>query len=254
MLPRRLQEFLRRRLPACEKPLLARLPPPVVTMHAAARKRSVVIESDLYHVEISNRGGWCEAGSSRNSPTITSRRARSIWSIADAAQAGRQLAVFPCAGRSAAGSRPPTTRSLKLLQRGKAPAPGAVLHAPAEITLVWSDGHLEVTKHLKFNESLHRRRADFGDLDGMPLRSSLAWTGGFGDATAYRAAVQTQVFTNAAGKLNTLAAKNLGKPGQTTVRATIPGTFDFAGIEDLYFAAAFLPPFTARMAILPKFR
>ena len=80
----------------------------------------------------------------------------------------------------------------------------------------------------------------------MPLRTSLVWAGGFGDVTAYRAAAQTQVFTSAAGKLNTLAAKNLGKPGQTTVRAPVAGTFDFAGIEDLYFAAAFLPPFTAR--------
>ena len=30
------------------------------------------------------------------------------------------------------------------------------------------------------------------------------------------------------------------------MRAPIAGTFDFAGIEDLYFAAAFLPPFNAR--------
>ena len=82
-------------------------------------------------------------------------------------------------------------------------------------------------------------------LDGAPLRTSLVWSGGFGDITAYRAAAQTQVFTSAAGKLNTLAAKNLGKPGQTSVRAPVAGTFDFAGIEDLYFAAAFLPPFTA---------
>ncbi len=57
------------------------------------------------------------------------------------------------------------------------------------------------------------------NLDGKPLRNSIIWSGGFGDVTAYRAALQTQVFTSAAGKLNTLAAKNLGKPGQTTVRA-----------------------------------
>ena len=82
-------------------------------------------------------------------------------------------------------------------------------------------------------------------LDGKPLRTSLVWAGGFGDITAYRAAAQTNVFTSAAGKLNTLAVKNLGKPGQTG-RAPVAGTFDFAGIEDLYFAAAFLPPFNAR--------
>ena len=98
-----------------------------------------------------------------------------------------------------------------------------MLHAPAEITFAWSDGHLEVTKHLKFNESYIVDVQTSVSLDGKPLRSSLAWPGGFGDATAYRAALQTQVFTSAAGKLNTLAAKNLGKSGQTTVRAIVAG-------------------------------
>jgi YidC/Oxa1 family membrane protein insertase len=120
-----------------------------------------------------------------------------------------------------------------------------VLHAPAEVAFTWSDGHLEVTKHFKFNESYIVEVQSSASLDGIPLRSSLAWTGGFGDVTAYRAALQMQVFTNEGGKLNTLAAKNLGRPGQTTVHANVPGTFDYAGIEDHYFAAAFLPPFTA---------
>ena len=93
------------------------------------------------------------------------------------------------------------------------PDAGTVLHAPAEITLAWSDGHLEVTKHLKFNDSYIVDVQTSATLDGTPLRASLAWAGGFGDATAYRAALQTQVFTSAAGKLNTLAAKNLGKSG-----------------------------------------
>jgi YidC/Oxa1 family membrane protein insertase len=129
---------------------------------------------------------------------------------------------------------------------GTTPAPGAVLRAPAEVTMTWSDGHLEVAKQLKFNPSYIVNVKTTATLDGVPLRSGLIWSGGFGDITAYRAAAQTQIFTSAAGKFNTLAAKNLGKPGQTTTRAAVVGTFDFAGIEDLYFATAFLPPFNAR--------
>jgi YidC/Oxa1 family membrane protein insertase len=54
--------------------------------------------------------------------------------------------------------------------------------------------------------------------------------------------------------LNTLAPKNLGKSGQTAVRETLPGPFDFVGIEDLYFAAAFLPATQAPPASLqPEF-
>ena len=134
----------------------------------------------------------------------------------------------------------------EITSAGKVPGAGAVLQAPAEVTLSWSDGHLEVTKQLKFNDSYIVDVKTTASLDGMPLRTSLVWAGGFGDITAYRAAAQTNVFTSAAGKLNTLAVKNLGKPGQTSVRSPVAGTFDFAGIEDLYFAAAFLPPFNAR--------
>ena len=120
-----------------------------------------------------------------------------------------------------------------------------MLQAPADITFAWSDGHLEVTKHLKFDPSYIVTLETSVSLDGKPLQAGIAWAGGFGDATAYRAALQTQVFDSAAGKFNTLAAKNLGKSGQNTVRAAVTGTFDFVGIEDLYFAAAFMPPFTA---------
>src|SRR6202043_1538547 len=91
-------------------------------------------------------------------------------------------------------------------------------------------------------------------LDGKPQQYGLAWRGGFGDVTAYRAALQMQVFDSAAGKLNALAAKNRGKTGQPTLRATLPGPFDFVGIEDLYFAAAFLPPPPPPPALLkPEF-
>ena len=99
----------------------------------------------------------------------------------------------------------------EITSSGTTPAPGAVLHAPAEITLSWSDGHLEVTKHLKFNESYIVEVQTSASLDGNPLRSSLAWTGGFGDATAYRAALQTQVFTSAAGKAQHAGGEKSGQ-------------------------------------------
>ncbi len=79
--------------------------------------------------------------------------------------------------------------------------------------MAWSDGHLEVTKKLKFDPSYIVEVNTSVTLDGMPLRNSIIWSGGFGDITAYRAAAQTQVFNSSGGKLNTLAAKNLGKPG-----------------------------------------
>jgi len=216
-----------------------------VTMRAASAENSVVIESDLYHVEISNRGGVVRSWQLKKF-TDDHKPPRTLDLVhPDAAQQSGSwplsLALDDAQQEVAAN-----TALFEVTSAGKTLEAGAVLHTPAEVTLAWSDGHLEVTKQFKFNPTYIVDIKTMVTLDGTPLRASLAWAGGFGDITAYRAAAQTQIFTSAAGKLNTLAVKNLGKPGQTTTRAPIAGTFDFAGIEDLYFAAAFLPPFTPR--------
>jgi YidC/Oxa1 family membrane protein insertase len=215
-----------------------------ITIRAAGEESTIVIESDLYRVEISNRGAvvrsWLlKKFTDDNTPPRTLDLVH--------ADAAKQSGSWPL---SLVLDDPDQESAVnnalfEITSSGKAPTPGTVLRAPADITMVWSDGHLEVTKHLKFNASYIVSMETSVSFDGKPMRAEIAWAGGFGDATAYRAALQTQVFNSTAGKLNTLAAKNLGKSGQTTVRASVPGTFEFVGIEDLYFAAAFLPPFTA---------
>jgi YidC/Oxa1 family membrane protein insertase len=229
-------------VPAEKKPAAPVAP---VTMRGASAESSIVIESDLYHVEISNRGGVVRSWQLKRF-TDDHKPPRILDLVhAEAAQASGNwpfsLALDDPQQEAAANNA-----LFEITSAGKAPGAGAVLQAPAEVTLSWSDGHLEVTKQLKFNDSYIVDVKTTASLDGTPLRTSLVWAGGFGDITAYRAAAQTNVFTSAAGKLNTLAVKNLGKPGQTSVRLPVAGTFDFAGIEDLYFAAAFLPPFNAR--------
>jgi YidC/Oxa1 family membrane protein insertase len=223
-----------------------------VAIRAAGEERSIVIESDLYRVEISNRGGVVHSWQLKKF-TDDNKPPRTLDLVhADAAQQSESwplaLALDDPAQESAVNGG-----LFEIASAGSVPGAGAVLRAPADITLAWSDGHLDVTKRLKFDSSYIVSVETSVNLDGKPLNASIGWAGGFGDATAYRAALQTQVFTSAAGKLNTLAAKNLGKSGQTTIRAAVPGTFDFVGIEDLYFAAAFMPPFTAHgdVAVTP---
>ena len=219
-------------------------PPTPATVRAAGDERSIVIESDLYRVEISNRGAVVRSWQLKQF-TDDNKPPRPLDLVhADAAQQSGNwplsLALDDPDQESAANSA-----LFEITSSGTAPNPGTVLRAPAEVTLAWSDGHLEVTKVLKFNASYVASVDAAVNFDGKPLHAGISWSGGFGDPTAYRAALQTQVFNSAAGKFNTLAAKNLGKSGQTSVRAIVPGSFDFVGIEDLYFAAAFLPTFTA---------
>ncbi len=215
-------------------------PAPAAAMHAAGEERSIVIESDLYRVQISNRGGVVRSWQLKKfTDDYTPPRTLDLVHFDAAQQSGGW--PFSLALDDPQQELAVNNALFEVTSQGTAPAAGAVLRAPAEVTFTWSDGHLEVTKRLKFNASYVVDVRTSVSLDGKPLQFGLAWRGGFGDPTAYRAALQTQVFTSAADKLNTLAAKNLGKSGAPMLRAAIPGTFDFVGIQDLYFAAAFLP-------------
>ena len=222
-------------------------------MRAASAENSVVIESDLYHVEISNRGGVV--------------RSWQLKKFTDDHKPPRTLDLVHPEAAQASGSWPfslalddpqqevaANNALFEITSAGKVPDAGAVLQAPAEVTLSWSDGHLEVTKQLKFNESYIVDVKTTATLDGAPLRASLVWSGGFGDITAYRAAAQTQVFTSAAGKLNTLAAKNLGKPGQTSTRAPVAGNIRFRRDRGPLFRRRVSAALHRRAAISPKFR
>jgi YidC/Oxa1 family membrane protein insertase len=224
--------------PTSSKPSAA--PMPTAAMHAAGDERSIVVESDLYRVQISNRGAIVRSWQLKQF-TDDNNPPRTLDLIhADSAQQGGGF-PFSLALDDPQQESLVNNALFEISSSGKAPSAGAVLRAPADVTFTWSDGHLEVTKRLKFNASYIADVQTSVNLDGKPLRFGLAWRGGFGDATALHAGAQTQVFTSAADKVTTFAAKNLGKSGQPAVRAPVAGTFDFVGIEDLYFAAAFLP-------------
>jgi YidC/Oxa1 family membrane protein insertase len=215
-------------------------PAPMVAVHAAGEERSIVVESTLYRVQISNRGAVVRSWQlSKFTDDHSPPRPLDLVHPEAAQQEGGypfSLDLDDPQQESAANNG-----LYEIKSSGVVPEPGAILRAPRDVAFTWSDGHLEVTKEMKFGESYIVEARTSVNLDGRPLTYGVAWRGGFGDVTAYRAALQMQVFGSSAGKLNTLAAKNLGRPGQPGVRATVPGPFDFVGIEDLYFAAAFLP-------------
>jgi YidC/Oxa1 family membrane protein insertase len=74
--------------------------------------------------------------------------------------------------------------------------------------------------------------------NGVALPHQIAWRGGFGDLTVPNPAVaqHTVYYDGATSKLEVQEAK-VAKEGPVTAS----GSFIFAGVEDTYFAAAFLP-------------
>src|ERR1700737_77537 len=96
-------------------------------------------------------------------------------------------------------------------------------------------------KRLKFAENYLVELTASVTLDGRPLPVAIAWRGGFGDTTVYQAAQQVNVFYQLDGKLVVLPFKKLGASGNPSQRSLQPGTLGYAGIEDQFFTAAFLP-------------
>jgi YidC/Oxa1 family membrane protein insertase len=224
---------------------------PVVAVHAAAGENSVVVESPLYRVEIWNRGGvvrsWqLERYTDDNQPpqaldlvhTDTARQ-EDAWPFS--------ITLSDPQLEAAANS------GFYEINTGGAAASG-VLEAPVDLDMVWSDGHLQVTKHLKFTDDYIVEATVSVTKDGQPLPAGIAWRGGFGDPTVHgyrRGAIGVQVFYSQAAKLSAIALKNLGQPKQPAVRASMPGPYDFVGIEDQFFAAAFLAPENSAGGITP---
>ncbi|MGH9592027.1 MAG: membrane protein insertase YidC, partial [Bryobacteraceae bacterium] len=202
--------------------------------HAATAARKIVVESALYHVELSNQGAvvrsWqLQKYTDDNTPPRTLDVVHP--DIAQLLGGWPMSLVLDDAKLEASANSALYDVS----------ATGDLLHAPAEVDFSWSDGHLEVTKKLNFDASYIASMEVNVTLDGQPIPFSIAWRGGFGDATAYQASAHMLVFNSHEGKVDTEAYKNLGQPKEPEQRRALPGPLEFVGIEDAYFTAAFLP-------------
>ena len=113
------------------------------------------------------------------------------------------------------------------------------------VTYEFSDGRVAVKKKFKFGKDSYQLQVSTeATQDGKPVPHLIAWRGGFGDAAVANASANTWAlrFDAAEGKLVKEAAK-AAKDGP----ATFSGTFDFAGIDDQYFTATFLPEGTKHL-------
>src|SRR5271163_4400746 len=144
---------------------------------ADAQERTIVVENTLYRVEISNRGGVVKSWQLKKYKDDSKpQRVLDVVHPEAAQQTGGWpfgLVIDDPQLESAANS------GLYQVSSGDA----AVLRAPAEAEFSWSDGHLEVTKHFKFDHSYVVQTQTSVKLDGRPITAGLAWLGGFGDLT-----------------------------------------------------------------------
>ena len=207
---------------------------PSVPVIRVNEEKTVVVESPLYRMELSNRGGVVKSWKlkkyfddqkpPRELDLVNADVARELgWPFSLLLTDPQQEAQ----ANSALYQITPATDHLD---------------APAAITFHWSDGHLEVTKKLTFNESYEMSVQTAVAFDGKPVAGSgVAWRGGFGDKAVYKASSLVNVFYKLNGKLELLPLKKLGVPDNQIQPVLQAGPLEFTGIEDQFFTAVFLP-------------
>ena len=220
----------------------AAAPLPVgVAPRAAAEEKIIVVENDLYRVEFSNRGAVVRSWQLKKfHDGHKPPRTLDVVHPDTAHQLGAwplSLALESDELESLANAALYEVTPARMVSE---PA-SASLRAPAELTFTWSDGRLGVTKRLRFVSSYVVELDSDVVFEGKPLPHAIAWRGGFGDDTAFSAPEQVRVIFRTAGKTQTLEHKKVGQPDNAGRRQLQEGALDYAGIEDRYFAAAFLP-------------
>jgi YidC/Oxa1 family membrane protein insertase len=249
--------------PAGHTPAITANNPPPTPARADAQERTVVVESNLYRVEFSNRGavvhswqlkkymddakpphildlvhpkaseytnGWPFAVVLDN-PELQTDANSGLYQVSVA-----QASVTAAApGQAAASSVSPTT---------PLPSGGGPIQAPAILEFTWSNGHLEVTKRIRFEDSYVVHVETSVQLNGTRINSGLSWLGGFGDLTVPANPAQyDQVLTfySEHGSLTSLPEKKL-EGADKWGPGNWQGGKDYAGIQDRYFSAVFLAP------------
>lgn len=220
--------------PAQAKSARAAQAAPPVAVKQAKTEQTITVESGLYRVELSNRGAV--ARSWRMNHYEDSETPPKPLELVHA-DAAKQLNAWPLSVRLGdTGLEAAANSGLYVVNTN-----ATTLKTPAEIDFEWSDGHLEVSKKLKFGTGYETSIEVSAMLDGKPLPVGLAWRGGFGDQSVYNAPELVQVFYSTGGKLNALTYKKLGDKDHPEQPAMATENAEYGGLQDQFFTAAFLP-------------
>ena len=204
---------------------------PALPVLKAELRETKVIETDVYRVEFSNEGATVRSWK------LTQKRGPQ-YRYNDSS--GQPLELTSVAGNTKAGwpfsylfpRTQPATDLNKALFTVKQPD-------PLTLEFEYSDGNVLARKTFHFEQKAYRLMITSDVAQGSQgLPHLLAWRAGFGDRTAHNEASQQHAvyFDSANNKLVVEDAK-VAKNGPVTHT----GSFQFAGLEDAYFAGVVLP-------------
>ena len=197
---------------------------PAHAVEAAAPEQTVV-ENELYRITFSNRGGDVTSWVLKKYKADDQKSPLDLVNQAAAAKFGLPLSLYTYD----AGLRQQLNSALYV------PSATGTLTAPGTLTFNYSAGGLTVRKTFTFDSSYVVHADVTATLNGVPVTALLAWPAGLGDQTALPQYATATFDNELHGKTEQIAAKKV------VGGDTLHGSFDYAGIGDMYFAAIFMP-------------
>jgi len=135
----------------------------------------------------------------------------------------------------------------------QASATGDLL-APNSVTFHYAAGGIDAVKTFSFDTSYVITVRAYVNKNGVPVRSLVSWPAGLGDMEEFLAAsgkrttfavpTVSELAWSIDGKQDTEAAKKVSG------EATYDQPYEYAGLMDLYFTAAFLPQTPSRATVV----
>ena len=190
---------------------------------AGSREETTVIDTDLYHVIFSNRGAVVRSWSLKKYKDSNGKPLELI-----------NQAAIPKTGYPFAFTFRDKKPSVDLNQ-----ALFLAKDNGLSVSFEYSDGHAFARKIFEFQKESYLSTVSAEvTQDGAPILNLLQWRGGFGDYAALNASGQQSEirFDASENKVIRDSAKAAKEGPHNT-----DGTFSFAGLEDQYFTAVFLP-------------
>jgi YidC/Oxa1 family membrane protein insertase len=209
-------------------------PPTPQPSKQASSESQIVIENDVYKITFTNRGAQAKSWILKKftddqgkpldlvNPAAASKYGYplSLWTYDEAFRTRLNSAFYVASSSSAISSQ----NSGNLM-----------LTAPADLNLDYSESGLTVRKTFHFDQT-YAVHIDMSVMDnGSPVWAFPAWPGGFGDQTSLAAYAASQLEYQVNNNVERVSEKKVAGGG------TLHGSYDWIGVTDTYFAAAFIP-------------
>lgn len=204
---------------------------PATPAVAAASEQLVTVDTPVFHIVFSNRGASVRSWILKQYKDDNGKPLDMVDS-AFAAKFGYPLAFYP----ADASLRQQLDRALFQVQRSST-------QGGQTLKFTWSEGGVEASKSISFDQGYVAELGSSVTRAGQAVPTPLAWQGAFGDRAVPGDFAAEQLFQQSGSSVETFAVKKVENG------ATRQGQYQFVGLEDQYFATAFLPQGDAALAL-----